>query len=72
MGFTFCNELLFYKGRLYLGSSNQTLKTLVLQHESPLGGHFGYLKSFHRLKKDFYWYGMGKDLKNLVKEYDVC
>ena len=74
VGFTFCNELLFYKGRLYLGSSNQTLKTLVLKqvHENPLGGHFGYLKSFYRLKKAFYWSGMGKDLKNLVKEYDVC
>ena len=74
MGFTFCNDLLFYKGRLYLGSSNQALKTLVLQqvHDSPLGGHFGYLKSFHRLRKDFYWSGMGTDLKKLVREYDVC
>ena len=62
VGFTFCNDLLFYKGRLYLGSSNQTLKTFVLQqvHNSPLGGHSGYLKSFHRLKKDFYWSSMGQ------------
>ena len=41
-------------------------------HNSPLGGHSGYLKSFHRLKKDFYWSSMGTDLKKLVKECDVC
>ena len=30
-GFTFYNGLLFYKGRLYLGDSNQDLKDVVLQ-----------------------------------------
>ena len=30
-GFTFCNGLLFYKGRLYLGDSNKDLKAVVLQ-----------------------------------------
>ena len=49
--FTFCNGLLFYKGKLYLGDSNGDLKFVVLQqvHNSPLGGHLGYLKSLHRL-----------------------
>ena len=28
--FTFCNGLLFYKGRLYLGDSNKDLKDVVL------------------------------------------
>ena len=57
-----------------MGDSPQTLKTLVLHqvHNSPLVGYSGYLKSFHRLKKDFYWTGMGKDLKQFVKECDVC
>ena len=50
-GFTFCNGLLFYKDRLYLGDSNKNLKDVVLQqvHDSPLGGHSGYLKTLHRL-----------------------
>ena len=56
-GFTFYNGLLFYKGRLYLSDSNQDLKAVVLQqvHDSPLGGHSGYLKTLHRLQKDFIW-----------------
>ena len=73
-GFTFSNDLLFYKGRLFLGSSAQELKAQVLQqvHASPLGCHSGYLKSFQRLKKDFYWTGMVGDLKQFVKECDTC
>ena len=40
-GFTFYNDLLFYKGRLYLGGSAKDLKARVLQqvHASPLGDH---------------------------------
>lgn len=38
-GFTLCNDLLFFKGRLYLGQFNGDLKTKVLQqvHDGPLG-----------------------------------
>ena len=62
-----------YKGRFYFGSQC-ALKPLVLAcvHSSSIARHFGYLKSFHRLKKDFYWSGMGTDLKKLVRECDVC
>ena len=64
-GFTFCNGLLFYKGRLYLGDSNQDLKAVMLQqvHDSPVGGHSGYLKTLHKLQKDFIWPGLRQDLK---------
>ena len=59
-GFTFYNGLLFYKGILYLGDSSGDLKATVLQqvHDSPLGGHSSYLKTLHRLQKDFYWFGL--------------
>lgn len=63
--FTFCIGLLFYKVRLYLGDSNQDLMDVVLQqvHDSNLGGHSGYLKTLHRLQKDFIWLGLRQDLK---------
>ena len=41
-------------------------------HDGPLGGHSSYLKTFHRLQKDFYYSGMGRDLKQYIKECDVC
>ena len=72
-GLTFYNDLQCYKERLFLGSSASDLKAQVLQqvHASPLRGHSGYLKSFQRLKKDFYWTGMVRDLKQFVRECDA-
>ena len=54
--FSLQNGLLLYKGRIFLGR-NCSLKTKVLSlvHDSPLGGHSGYLKTFHRAKRDWFW-----------------
>ena len=72
-GFTLHNGLLFYKGRIFLSHSSP-LKPLVLQHvhNSPCGGHFGYLKTLHRVRHDFFWKGMVKDVKLHVQCYEVC
>ena len=46
--FSLQNGLLLYKGRLYLGSNcGLKPKVMSLVHDSPLGGHSGYLKTFH-------------------------
>uniref|UniRef100_A0A2N9HZR1 Reverse transcriptase n=1 Tax=Fagus sylvatica TaxID=28930 RepID=A0A2N9HZR1_FAGSY len=70
---TYKNGLLLHKGRLYLGE-NCTLKpkVLALLHDSPLGGHSGYLKTYQRAKKDWFWKGMKQDIKSYVKECDTC
>uniref|UniRef100_A0A7N2KR02 Uncharacterized protein n=1 Tax=Quercus lobata TaxID=97700 RepID=A0A7N2KR02_QUELO len=71
--FSLQNGLLLYKGRLYLGS-NCSLKPKVLSlvHDSPLGGHSGYLKTYHRAKRDWFWKGMKKDLKEYIKGCEMC
>ena len=54
-GFSIQNGLLLYKGRIYLGSYD-ALKVAVLQQvqNSPLGGHSRFLKTLHRVKRDFF------------------
>ena len=54
-GYSVQNGLLLYKGKLYLGSFD-ALKVAVLQqvHDSPLGGYSGFLKTLHRVQRDFY------------------
>ena len=71
--YTLRNGLILYKGRIFLGPSC-CLKPRVLSHvhDSPLGGHSRYLKSFHRLKQDFWWQGMKSDLKKYIKKCVVC
>ena len=71
--FTFQNELLFYKGRFYIGPSCPLkLQFLHHVHNSPLAGHFGFLKSYQRAKSDFYWHGMKSGLKKLIRDCDTC
>ena len=49
--FSLHNGLILYKGRVYLDpQSSLKSKVLHLVHDSPLGGHSGFLKSFHGLK----------------------
>ena len=53
--FTWQNNLVFYKGRFFLG--HQCLvKSQVLQpvHNSPMAGHLGFLKSYQRAKREFF------------------
>ena len=54
-------------------SSSSPLKPLVLQqmHDSPIGGHSGYLKNLYRVKQDFFWKGMKSDVKRHVKHCEV-
>ena len=47
-------------------------KVMSLVHNSPLGGHLGYLKTFHRAKRDWFWRGMKKDLKEYFKGCELC
>ena len=56
IGFTWQNNLVFYKGRFFLGPQCP-LKTQVLQliHSSPMVGHSGFLKSYQRAKREFFW-----------------
>jgi len=71
--FSLHNGLILYKGRVYLDpQSSLKSKVLHLVYDSPLGGHSGFLKSFHRLKQGFFWVGMKLDLKLHIRECGVC
>ena len=41
-------------------------------HTSPLGGKLGFLKTYHRVKKEFFWDGLKSDIQNFVAECLVC
>jgi len=37
-------------------------------HTSPLGGNSGFLKTYHRVKKEFFWDGLKLDIQKFVAE----
>ncbi len=71
--FSIANGLLFYKGKFFVGEvSSMKAKVLALIHDSPLGGHYGYLKTLQRTRQDWFWHGMQWDIKAYVRGCDTC
>jgi hypothetical protein len=54
--FTWKNDSLWYKDHLYLCKNSQLKQKVLLElHTSPIGGHLVFLKTYHRVKKHFFW-----------------
>jgi hypothetical protein len=71
--FTWKNDSLWYKDRLYLCKNSQLKQKVLLElHTSLVGGHSGFLKTYHRVKKDFFWDGLKTDVQRFVAECLVC
>eukprot|EP00253_Pinus_taeda_P002763 PITA_02763 len=71
--FSWKNDSLWYKDRLYLCKNSQLKQNILMElHTSPLGGHSRFLKTYHRVKKEFFWDGLKSDIQNFVAEFLVC
>jgi hypothetical protein len=73
LGYSWLHDELRYKGHLYL-SKQSKLKSMVLSelHATPTAGHFGFTKTYDRVKRSFFWDGMKHEIHNFVTECDVC
>lgn len=72
-GYTLQNGLILKKGRFVVNvQSPFKSKVLKLIHEDPQAGHSGFLKTYHRGKRDFYWRSMKHDIKKIVRECHIC
>ena len=71
------------KGIPYCRSSKRGDPKLVVQtaaipmvfacfHESPLGGHLGVLKTISKIRSQFIWKGMDKDIRSRVRACHTC
>ncbi|KAF5447046.1 hypothetical protein F2P56_032626 [Juglans regia] len=71
-GYQLQQGLILKRGRIVV-VAHSFFKETVMQyiHDNLVREHSGYLKTYQRTKRDFYWKGM-KDIKKLVRECDVC
>lgn len=71
--YTFREGLLFFSRCLVI-PSNSFIRNQLLEefHSSPLGGHAGVARTFHRVSSNFYWKNMHQDVKNFVKICQIC
>src|SRR6202034_2480789 len=57
--FSWQNDSLWYKDRLYLCKNSKLKQKILMElHASSLGGHLGFLKTYHRVKKEFFLDGL--------------
>ena len=71
--FTWKNDSLWYKDRLYLCNNSQLKQKVLLEsHTSLVGGHSGFVKTYHRVKKEFFWDGLKTDVQRFFVECLGC
>jgi hypothetical protein len=67
------NDSLWYKDRLYMCKNSQLKQKVLLELQTSLiGGHSGFLKTYHRVKKDIFGDGLKTDVQRFVAECLVC
>ena len=67
--FSWKNYSLWYKDLLYLYKNSQLKQNILMElHTSPLGGHSEFLKTYHKVKKEFFWDGLNSDIQKFVVE----
>ncbi|GKV41615.1 hypothetical protein SLEP1_g49122 [Rubroshorea leprosula] len=71
--YTWSEGQLRRKGRLVVGNNAALRGKLIhLVHDSAMGGHSGIQASTKRLALLFYWKGLEKDVRQYIRQCDVC
>ena len=47
-------------------------KIMELNHDNPIGGHYGHLKCLHKTRTKYYWPSMSKEIRNYVQLCEIC
>jgi hypothetical protein len=70
--FHFQDDLLYYKGLLYVPPGSIRLKILQARHDFPAAGHFGFNKTMELIARDYWWPQMWKYVKEFIRSCDTC
>lgn len=65
------NGFLYRDTRLYIPPDSR-LDILFRCHDCPIGGHFGYSKTYHLATRTYFWPGMAKFVKSYVTSCETC
>ena len=66
------NNLHHVYNKIYITSTTQQLEIIKTRHNQPTAGHFGILKTYYLVKRNYYWVGMKKDVVNFIKGCHIC
>lgn len=64
---------LFYKNRIVLSRKSALIPTILhTYHDSVVGGHSGFLRTYKCLTGELFWKNMKKDVQDYVAKCQVC
>lgn len=71
--FQYISGLIKYKGKLYVGESDELRQKIIQQiHHSNLGGHAGVQGTYQRIQLTFLWPRIKKQIKEMVESCPIC
>lgn len=70
---SFKEELVFYKNCWYVPEGRDLHQEIFLEHhDSRIAGCFGQFKTGEKIKANFYWPNMDRDIEEYVRSCDSC
>ena len=73
VNFEWKNDILWYKGRIYLTPASKFKATILKEsHNLPATSHVGFYKTYHNIRQSFYWKGMSKEIHKYVAKCNIC
>ena len=66
------NNLLYYRGKIYVPRSDLHHKISALCHDSKLTGHPGRWKTLELISRNYWWPQMYRYVGKYVSTYDLC
>ncbi|TQD70994.1 hypothetical protein C1H46_043477 [Malus baccata] len=67
------NGFLKYKNRIVVSPTSPWRTRIFEEHHcTPSAGHEGFLKTYKRISRSFYWEGMKNNIKELIAGCDIC
>ncbi|KAA0046496.1 protein disulfide-isomerase 5-4-like [Cucumis melo var. makuwa] len=71
--FSVQNGVLHYKNQLVLSKTSTLIPSMLHTfHDSVVGGHSGFLRTYKRLAAELYWEGLKIDVKKYCEECLIC
>jgi hypothetical protein len=76
--YTVENKLLYYRTdeyepwRLCIPDIPYRNTIIHENHDLPIAGHPGFVQTYSKIARSYYWPGMSKDIRKHVKECDAC
>ena len=72
-GYKVTNGRLYYQYRLVIPKESQKIGSILREfHDTAVGGHSGYFRTYKRIANLFFWEGMRRNIKEYVQKCEVC